>query len=354
MPAQQDQPKTYATALVGFGKIAQGYSQDKVMAKVMEYASHAQVLASHPRLNWCTVIDPDAKARELAKSAWAIADTQASIDKTAHRDEIELAVLATPPGGRLDEIKAFPNLKAVLIEKPLAENLQSSKELIEYCKSRSILVQVNLLRRADIMTRSLRDGYLVELIGELQAGMCLYGNGLKNNGLHMIDLVRMLFGEIHSVQALSQNTVEESPMPSDCGISFALTLANRKQSTITFNPVSFKNWRENGLILFGNDGRFDYLHGGLSLLHYKRAESRMGGGEMEIGHDHPEKLTATMGSALYEIYDNLLNALSGDEKLCSTGDSALASTAIVDAVFASFHEGGKQKVLENRAVNADG
>lgn len=339
MPAQPSySDKPCATALVGFGKIAHGYSRDKVMARAMKYASHAQVLSAHAGLNWLSVIDPNPQARQAARQDWAIEDVEAAIEDCKHRREIELAVLATPPLDRLKEIAAFPNLKAVLIEKPLAKDLETSRALIDYCRQKGILVQVNLLRRADPCTRALKEGRLQELIGELQTAAGIYGNGLKNNGLHMIDLVRMLLGEIASVQALSPGKLEESPMDGDFSFPFALTLAESGK-TITFSPVSFKNWRENGLHLYGKNGRLDYLHGGLTILHYPLAESRMGGGEMEVAHDRPESIAATMGEALYEMYDNLLAAVKG-QALFSTGPSALRSTAVVEALFASHRQGG--------------
>ncbi|MBI5171423.1 MAG: Gfo/Idh/MocA family oxidoreductase [Candidatus Melainabacteria bacterium] len=339
-PSDSNQP--CATALVGFGKIAQGYSQDKVMARVMKFASHAQVLTAHPALNWLTVIDPNPLALQAARQDWSIEDAAESIEACRHRHRIELAVLATPPQARLKEIAAFPNLKAVLIEKPLAKDLKASQELIDYCRRSGIQVQVNLLRRGDPLTRSLKEGRLQELIGSLQCASGLYGNGLKNNGLHMIDLVRMLLGEIASVQALSPTKLEESPMDGDFSFPFALTLAETGK-TITFSPVSFKNWRENGLQFYGTNGRLDYLHGGLTVLHYPLSESRMGGGEMEVAHDRPEPIAATMGEALYQIYDNLLAAIHGQTELFSTGHSALLSTAVVEALFASHREGGAVK-----------
>lgn len=313
------------------------------MARVMKFASHAQVLAAHPALNWLTVIDPNPQARQAARQDWSIEDAAESIEACKHRQQIELAVLATPPLTRLEEIAAFPNLKAVLIEKPLAKDLEASRELIDYCRQRGIQVQVNLLRRGDPLTRSLAEGRLQELIGSLQSAGGLYGNGLKNNGLHMIDLVRMLLGEIASVQALSPTKMEESPMEGDFSFPFALTLAETGK-VITFSPVSFKHWRENGLQLYGSSGRLDYLHGGLTILHYPLSESRMGGGEMEVAHDQPRAIAATMGDALYQMYDNLLASINEQAELFSTGDSALLSTAVVEALFASHREDGAVKV----------
>ena len=33
---------------------------------------------------------------------------------------------------------------------------------------------------------------------------CIYGKGLKNNAIHYIDLVRMIFGEVYYVRSLTK------------------------------------------------------------------------------------------------------------------------------------------------------
>ena len=82
---------------------------------------------------------------------------------------------------------------------------------------RNLLVQVNLLRRADECFRELAAGRMVELIGRLQAAQGLYGNGLINNGTHMVDLVRMLFGEVEEAKAVNATA------------GFVLPLARRRR-----------------------------------------------------------------------------------------------------------------------------
>ena len=41
-------------------------------------------------------------------------------------------------------------------------------------------------------------------VGKIQTGTIIYGNGLKNNGIHFIDQIRMILGEVSSVQALNK------------------------------------------------------------------------------------------------------------------------------------------------------
>lgn len=331
---------------MGFGKIAQGYSQDQVMAKIMRYTTHAQVLKEHDSIEWISVIDPSPQAREAAHSQWQIEKTFSSPAEHSKRENIELLVLATPPGERMDALQAFPALKAVIMEKPLAPDMESAAALIDYCRQRNILLQVNLLRRADSLTRSLAQGGIEAYTGRIRAVFGLFGNGLKNNGLHMIDVVRLVLGEIHSARALAGSQIPESPMLGDLGLPFALTVKQADRLIpVSFAPVPFDKYRENGMQFFGERGRLDYWHGGLTVSACPLAPSRLGGGEMELAHDKPGLIQSTMGEALYNIYSNLFSALEKENALYSTGASALASTAVVEAILASAKEQGKEIFL---------
>lgn len=331
---------------MGFGKIAQGYSQDPVMAKIMRYTTHAQVLKAHDSIEWISVVDPSQQARESALSQWEIKKTFSSPAEHSEREEIELLVLATPPGERMEALKAFPALKAVIMEKPLAPDIESARALIEYCRQRNILVQVNLLRRADSLTRSLAQGGIEAYTGRIRAVFGLFGNGLKNNGLHMIDVVRLVLGDIYSARALAGSPISESPMPGDLGLPFALTVKQADRLIpVSFAPVPFDKYRENGMQFFGERGRLDYWHGGLTISACPLAPSRLGGGEMELAHDKPGLIQSTMGEALYNMYSNLVAAIESGKTLYSTGDSALASTAVVEAIMRSANSHGEEIFL---------
>lgn len=319
-------------AIIGFGKQGQGYADDPVMARHFRYAVHAQVLAAHPGIDWGVVVDPSAEAREAARHRWGVAACAASVGELGARaQDIELAVIATGPEARLDLIDAFPNLRAVLVEKPLGTTLADAQAFLAACAARGILVQVNLWRRADAAFRALADGGLSNVIGPLQGATVLYGNGLVNNGTHMIDFARMLFGEPLRAQLLGQDAgLVEGPIPGDRNPRFALTMAGG--AVIDFMPVRFAEWRENGLIAWGRQGRLDILNEGLTLATFPRADNRAMQGEAEIASDCPSRIEPTAGSALWEMHDNLLAALAGTAALVSPGASALATARVVEAV----------------------
>lgn len=322
----------WRTAIVGFGRIAHGYAADAAMARYFPYASHAQVLRDHPAFEWTAVVDPDGAARATARTQWSIATVAGSVAELGRAaDDIEVAVLATPPGARLEQLRDFRNLRAVLVEKPLGDTLADAQAFLAECAGRSVLVQVNFWRRADEQFRALAGGELQRLVGMAQAACVFYGNGLLNNGTHMVDFLRMLLGEVASVQRLATvSSWVEGPIEGDFNAGFALSLVSGGGAVL--QPLSFRNYRENGLSIWGERGRLDVLNEGLSLRHYRATDNRAMTGEREIACDEPLELPATAGMALYRVYTNLAETLAGREQLWSPGDSALMTTRIVAAM----------------------
>ena len=332
------------TVLIGFGNVAQGYSRDSKMARHYPYACHAQALRDHKAFDWCAVVDSDQSATCVAKNEWGIQKVATSLPGLGSlREKIEIAVLATPPEARMDFISELPALRAILIEKPLGTTLENSKGFLHECKRRGIMVQVNFWRRADHQLKMLAGGELHELVGAPQKANVVYGNGLLNNGIHMVDLTRMLFGEVKALQLLGDGEpFQEGPIIGDTNPSFALLFD--KELYVTFLPLRFKHYRENGIIIWGENGRLDIMNEGLVLQYFARMNNRAMQDEREVVTDKPTNIKSTVGGALYQMYENLIGALSNSAQLCSPGDSALRTTEVIEAIKTAPKTGGLCRV----------
>ena len=328
-----------SAVVVGFGKIAAGYAQDRATARYFSYATHAQVLADNPSYRWEAVVDISDEALELARTRWKVPYVAKSLDELKDRCEPEVAVVATPPGSRLEIIKRLPDLRAVLVEKPLGLTVSEAERFLEECDRREILVQVNLWRRADETFRRLASGHMADLIGEPQAAFGTYGNGLINNGTHLVDFARMMFGEVETVQATSgKEALEVGPIPGDCHASFSLGVPGGP--AVAIQPVDFNCYREIGLDVWGTEARLAIMNEGLSILVYPRHPHRAMEGEWEIGQEAPQVVEPTVGRALYHLYDNLAAAVRQGEPLWSPGTSALQTAKVVQGILQSAEANG--------------
>jgi predicted dehydrogenase len=330
----------YATALFGCGRVGAGYAADPVMARHYPYASHTQVLADHPAFDWRAAIDTDAAvARSVAeRHGLAVHGTDAAFDGAA---AIEVAVLAVPPGARAEIVEALPALRAVVVEKPLGATVPEAEQFLTTCRARGIAVQVNLPRRADRSHRALAAGGLFEKIGAIQGAFLVYGNGLANNATHMVDLVRMLIDEVAAVQVpAGLAAYREGPLDGDVNIPFVLRLISGV--AVMAQPLAFGHFRENALDMWGERGRLAILQEGLRIACYPRVENRAMSGEREVASDAPDFETSTVGNAFRAIYDDLADALATRRPPVSSGESALTTARVIDAVRASAISGDVQ------------
>ncbi len=319
----------FPTALVGLGRIAAGLAHDQVMARHYPYASHAQALSDHPAFDWIAAVEPDPAARTKEAEHWNLAEISPTVEQLNCRNDISVAIVATPPEVRLEVVSAFPNLRAVLIEKPLAADLEEAQALVDFCATHNILLAVNLTRRADTTARALSDGGLRAHIGSPQAGFGIYGDGANNNATHLVDLVHMLLGPTTSVMTVGAGTTGDP----------AFVLTTEAGVRITVEPIDFRGFREVSLDLWGDAGRLEFLHEGLTLRTTTRAPHRFAEQERELAHDEARISQSGVGTALYDLYENLSDALTDAAALYCTGDDALRVSAVIAAVQQSAKTG---------------
>ena len=328
------------TIVIGFGQVASGLSKDARMATYFEYASHASVLAAHPAFDWQGVVDPDPAAQADARDTWGISHAGADLQKVIDLVRPEIAVLACPPGMRADAVAAMPDLKAVLLEKPLDTpgDHDDGKGLERLCSERRIPVLVNYWRRADDLFRSLAAGGLSERIGEVQSVTGFYGNGLANNGSHLIDFMRMLLGDVVALQALSPATpAAKAPLRDDIHVPFSLMFADGAVTSV--HPLDFRHYREVGLDIWGTEGRLSILQEGLVTTVFPLTENRGLTGEKEIASDAGEVLDTTVSDAFYRMYDNLADIANSRADAWSPLASALLNERIIGLIHESADKG---------------
>lgn len=318
----------FKTVLIGFGMIGSGYAEDPIMRKYFRYATHAQVLADHPLFSWEAVVDPSDIALKAARDKWKIPVAVKNVDEVLKRVKPDIAVIATPPARRIEIIKELPDLRAVFVEKPLGETYQESLEFIEECDSREIAVQVNFWRRGDEFFRSLSEGGLEKHIGKPETAVGLYGNGLINNGSHMVDFVKMLCGDIRGAEVICpESSFVEGPIPNDRNVSFLLTM--QSGFNVVFQAIPFGSYREISLDIWGERGRLGLYQESLGIYLYPRKKNRGLSDEWEISSDKPEVLEPTCDHALYRMYDNLAASLLNAKPLWSPGTTALETEKVI-------------------------
>ena len=330
----------YNTVLIGLGRIASLYNKDKIMLKNIKYATHAQVLQIHNQYNWIAAVDKSSKACEYAKKTWKLEAVAKTMKQLDNKNNIDIVVIATPPDIRIEILNHFPSLKAVIVEKPLGESYETSCQFMEECNKRGIKVQVNLTRRSDKIMKAFSKGKLNKKIGNIQFAFGSYGRGLRNYGMHLVDLVRMLIGEIKTVRSISQNKqMPTGPINDDYNFSFILETENGVD--VIFQPLDFTLYREGSLDIWGEKGRLEILQEGLSYIETNIEDCRSLTNSFELASDKRKINNTGYGESLYNLYDNLADSLLNNKLLDSPGDSALKTELVVELLFNSADQNGK-------------
>lgn len=338
------------TAIVGFGRIAAGYRDDPLMARYFPHASHAQALTAHPGFDLLAAVDPAPAARAAAREIWRIPHVVADAGDLPAGLGIEVAVLTLPPAARTAALAAMPDVRALLVEKPLGP---TGGHLLAACARRGIKLQVNYWRRGVAAFRALAAGGLARRIGRVQAAFATYGNGVANNGSHLVDFLRLLLGEVVAVQATGPaQSGAGLPLAGDVDVSFCLNHADGSQSCV--QPLDFRAFREVGLDLWGERGRLQIVQESLVGLWHAAGANRALQGEREVASDRAEREAFMVGEALYCLYDNLVEALEHGRPLLSDADNARATEEVLRAVLASAAAGGRRIGLARSPARLDG
>ena len=299
--------KKFKTILIGFGQIAQGISNDKKMRNFYQYQSHAQVLQKHPKIDWCAVVDPDPLKLKLAKEKWNIKELYKSINDIPENFKPDIAVLATKPDHRVKILQSLPTIRGAIIEKPLSYNFNDRNKLLKYCLQNKISTNVNFTRRFDLAMISLKKT-LINKFGDLQYGSVLYGNGIRNNGVHFIDLIRMLFGEIKSVKVVSNEKNINFPIKDDINVDVFLELNNNAK--ILMSSLNFNFYREQYQDFWGSKARLEIFQEGLFYKLSKIRSHRAIENDKEISIDLSKIKSTKLGVSFYKLYDDLINSIN--------------------------------------------
>lgn len=161
--------------------------------------------------------DPNAdKAKALAET-WGVA-AYTSIEEAASVPDAVFD-LATPPSAHAAVLSELPDGAAVLIQKPMGNNLSEATEILEICRAKHLKAAVNFQLRFAPMMLALKDAIAKGLLGEVvdfEAHLVLdtpwslwaFLKGLPRieiamHSIHYLDVIRQILGDPQGVHAKS-------------------------------------------------------------------------------------------------------------------------------------------------------
>lgn len=318
-------------AVIGLGGIAQ--------------LAHLPILTKLPNVQLVAVSDTNKTRLKAVGEKYGVKNVYQDYNEMLDKEEVEGVVIATPTDTHskiaIDCLKAK---KDVLIEKPIARNLEEAKEIQAAAKKykKQVMVGMKLRYRPDAMlTRSLinsgelgdifyiRCGWLRKqsseqkwFLNKSQSG----GGVLIDLGILILDLALWIMND-HKLKSVSVETFSHTTKDVE---DTAVGLVRFSDERVISFEVSWglhAEWDKFHLAAFGTKGTA-HLN---PLKAYKRLES---------GHiDYTLPTSATASNLYKKAFENELKhfvaAVRDNSPMVSSGEDALMLMRLLDAIYKS-------------------
>jgi predicted dehydrogenase len=295
-------------AVVGCG--AMGSQFDAHSTATDRILTHAHACHRHPDVSLVAGIDTEPERREQFSTAWE-RRTYRTVEDAASDFDLDLVCVSTPPAVHKPVIAdaVEQGVRAVLCEKPIAEDVPTAERIVDRCDSNGVVLAVNYLRRYAPGVRRLREAVRDNELGSVRTGVFTFTKGLHANGTHMVDLAMWLFGEVNTVERLGP----------DHGIESVLGCENGSCRLIGTGIDAYSQTRVD---LYGDSGAAQLVDNGNLVKYFEARSDPVYSGFSRLTERSRE--TTDIYRATYHAVDDIVTAVRDGESVASTGKNAVA------------------------------
>ena len=190
--------------IVGAGRIAGLNERDPTRRKP---CTHLGALASQKSISIAGIVDADIdRAKEFART-FSIEHAGGSLSEALKQLRPDIVTVAVPYWHQYDvamELVRHPHRpRKVLLEKPLAKNLAEAEVIIREFSRAGIAVLVNNECAAPVFAQ-IQKLLADEFGGQIISASAWCSSGMRAVGIHLLGILRFLFGPIAWVRAVSE------------------------------------------------------------------------------------------------------------------------------------------------------
>jgi predicted dehydrogenase len=313
------------SAVIGLGNIGMGYDYDRARDGCV--LTHASAFSRHTGFDLVGAVDTDPKKRKAFEKKYRrrAYSTIGELMNSADPQVVSIAVPTAVHCRAFMETVAF-GPKAIICEKPIAENSAQARRMLCKAKVAHSAVLVNYMRRFEPGVNELKKMIQSSRYGEIYKGTVWYSKGILHNGSHFIDLMRYLLGEVTLIQLIDpgRKWLGCDPEP-DVAITFG-------RAEIVFLSGREEHFSLAEIELVGTKGKIRYGREGNLIESFNFLPDRTFPGYRVLS-EKPEIIRSDLKCAQLYVLDNLLAYLKGETKaLLSSGATALGTLVAVEKI----------------------
>jgi len=310
---------TEACLIVGLGQIGMGYDLESDSSKVIY--SHARAFTNHPGFNLLGAVDPSLTQRCLFERNYGLPAYPDLRDALMHANEVGVLVIASPTATHAETLKAIISCakpKAILCEKPLADNINDARNMVNICEISGVKLFVNYMRRADIGAIEIKNRIESGSIKSPIKGFVFYSKGFLHNGSHFFNLLEFWLGAFIKANVLDKGRLWDGKDPEpDVQVEF-------ERGKVIFMAAWEESFSHYTIELLSPSGRLRYEQGGQSIT-WQSTFSDPDFSGYEILNKTPEIIENSMARYQWHVVDQLSNAISDMPNTLCTAKQSLTT-----------------------------
>lgn len=312
--------------ILGCGNIAGGFDANRTTGELP--LTHAGAFCAHGGFRLAACVDPDAARRAAFRERWNVGADYCSMDVIpADGQHFDIISICSPTALHAEHLEAAIALAPRLIfcEKPVTGSLAETAALVERCRLEGILLAVNHTRRWAPDVISLRDQLAAQTFGQVRSVTATYNKGLFNNGGHMVDLLRMLFGTldvrwagtpVHDLWPADPTV--PAVLSSEAGVPIYLATAHAADYAL----FELQIVAETAVLTMESGGASWRVRRAIDSPHFIGYKALSAG----------ERIEGEYNFAMRNAAANIHNAVNSAMPLLSDGQSALAAQRVCQAI----------------------
>lgn len=308
----------YRAAILGCGRIGVLFDQPGHP----HILSHAHALTTSPHFKLVGVMDTDPQQANEAAERWST-KSYASLDRLMNEEKPDVVCVCVPNQYHyeyLQELLSYP-LKAVIAEKPLTTDLETTTEIVQSYHQNNLPLFVNYTRCYDPMMRQVRDGIRNHEMGQLVHTVLKYSKGIMHNGSHMIAAANYLLGE-YKVGYPVNAVVDYDRHDPTLGAVLQYEYCN----PVFLAAGDERNFTVIEIDLLFEDGRFVFEQLGFQFRRYIVREDPLYPGENDLYLD--EQGESGMKESLVNLWQQVFETIDHNAPVLCGGNLALQTQTV--------------------------